>query len=262
MELLLIGLVALIASGLAFFSGFGLGTILMPVFALFVPLPLAIAATAIVHFSNNIFKFFLVAKQADWRVVARFSIPAAIAAMAGAAILNRIDQFPSLLSYNFGGSMHDITIIKIIIGILIVAFSLLELSQRFQQTIALPIQWLPLGGLLSGFIGGLSGNQGALRSAFLIRAGLSKNAFISTSIVSSVIVDAARLSVYGAGFLISGFIYSEQKLLSSVSAGIVGAFIGSLIGMYFLHKVTLHIVQIIVAVMLLLVGAGLMVGLL
>ena len=55
MELVLIGLVALLTSGLTLFSGFGLGTILMPVFALFFPLPLAIAATAVVHFANNLF---------------------------------------------------------------------------------------------------------------------------------------------------------------------------------------------------------------
>jgi len=47
MELVLIGLAALLTSGLTLFSGFGLGTILMPVFALFFPLPLAIAATAV-----------------------------------------------------------------------------------------------------------------------------------------------------------------------------------------------------------------------
>lgn len=262
MEPILIGFIALVASGLTFFSGFGLGTILMPVFALFFPLPLAIASTAVVHFANNIFKFFILAKQADWRIVVRFSIPAAIAAMVGAAILNRIDQFPPLINYNIGSSMHEVTTIKIVIGILVVVFSWLELSQRFQQTLSIPIKWLPFGGLLSGFIGGLSGNQGALRAAFLMRAGLSKNAFIATSVVSSVIVDAARLFVYGSGFLMNGFISSEKQLLPSVSAGVVGAFIGSLIGMYFIHKVTLHFVQIIVAVMLLLVGTGLIVGLL
>jgi hypothetical protein len=37
MELVLIGLAALLTSGLTLFSGFGLGTILMPVFALFFP---------------------------------------------------------------------------------------------------------------------------------------------------------------------------------------------------------------------------------
>ena len=49
MELILIGLAALFTSALTLFSGFGLGTILMPVFALFFPLPLAIAATAVVR---------------------------------------------------------------------------------------------------------------------------------------------------------------------------------------------------------------------
>jgi hypothetical protein len=56
MDLLIIGLAALLASGLTFFSGFGLGTILMPVFALFVPVPLAVAATAVVHFANNLYR--------------------------------------------------------------------------------------------------------------------------------------------------------------------------------------------------------------
>jgi len=37
-------------------SGFGLGTLLLPVFALFFPLPVAIAATALVHLANNFFK--------------------------------------------------------------------------------------------------------------------------------------------------------------------------------------------------------------
>ncbi len=58
-------------------SGFGIGTILRPVFALCFPVPLAVAATAVVHVANNLFKFGLMAKQADWQVVARFGIPAA-----------------------------------------------------------------------------------------------------------------------------------------------------------------------------------------
>ena len=49
----------------------------MLVFALCFPVPLAVAATAVVHVANNLFKFGLMAKQADWQVVARFGIPAA-----------------------------------------------------------------------------------------------------------------------------------------------------------------------------------------
>ena len=57
---------------------------------------------------------------------------------------------------------------------------------------------LPLGGILSGFFGGLSGHQGALRSAFLIKAGLSKESFIVTGIVVSMFIDFTRLSVYAS----------------------------------------------------------------
>ena len=47
-------LAALAASGLTLFSGFGLGTLLMPVFALFFPIEVAVAQTAAVHFANKI----------------------------------------------------------------------------------------------------------------------------------------------------------------------------------------------------------------
>lgn len=259
MELVLIGVSALLISGLTLFSGFGLGTVLMPVFALFFPLPLAIAATAVVHFANNIFKFGLMARQADWRVVARFSVPAAVAALAGASLINLFDKMPVIASYTLGGSTFEITMIKAVIGTLIVLFALLELSPRF-QALAFPPGWLPLGGALSGFFGGLSGNQGALRSAFLLKSGLSKEAFVATGVVSAVIVDAARLVVYGASFMASGFAQS-QELLAPVAVGTICAFIGSFMGKRVLQKVTLRTVQIVVAGAMLLIGAGLVAGL-
>lgn len=162
MELALIGIVALLTAGVTLFSGFGLGTILMPAFALFFPVPLAIAATAVVHLANNIFKFGLMAKQADWPVVARFGVPAAMAAIVGASLLTWFDRMPVVASYTIGGSVYEITVVKAVIGVLIVVFALLELWPRF-QTLAFPPRWLALGGVLSGFFGGLSGNQGALR---------------------------------------------------------------------------------------------------
>ncbi len=56
MEFVVIPVVALLASLLTFFSGFGLGTILLPVFALFFPVDIAVALTAIVHLLNNLFE--------------------------------------------------------------------------------------------------------------------------------------------------------------------------------------------------------------
>ncbi|OFZ11088.1 MAG: hypothetical protein A2Z20_04150 [Bdellovibrionales bacterium RBG_16_40_8] len=63
MDFVVIALVAFAASLLTFFSGFGLGTILLPVFAIWFPIDVSVALTAVVHFLNNIFKLMLVGKQ-------------------------------------------------------------------------------------------------------------------------------------------------------------------------------------------------------
>lgn len=258
MELLLIAFVALVASGLTLFSGFGLGTILVPVFALFFPLPFAIAATALVHFANNIFKFWLMAKQADWPVVARFSVPAAIAAIGGASLLGAVNRLPAIASYAVGASRLEVTPVKALVGSLIVIFAVLELWPRF-HSMAFPPKWLPVGGALSGFFGGLSGNQGALRSAFLLRAGLSKEAFVATGVVSAVIVDATRLLVYGTTVLVED-LGKAQQLVLPVGVAMVAAFSGAVLGKRLLQKVTLRSVQIVVAVAMLGIGIGLIAG--
>ena len=60
-----VGLAAVFVSGLTMFSGFGLGTLLMPVFAIFFPVETAVAATAVVHGANSLFKILAVGKHSD-----------------------------------------------------------------------------------------------------------------------------------------------------------------------------------------------------
>jgi uncharacterized protein len=259
MELVLIGVVSLFVSALTLYSGFGLGTVLMPVFALFFPVPLAIAATAIAHFLNNLFKLGLMAKDANWQVVLRFGIPAAIAALLGAMTLNLFSNMPVILSYALGNSIFEVTIIKSTIGILIVIFSLLELWPRF-QALAFPARWLPVGGILSGFFGGLSGNQGVLRSAFLIKIGLSKEAFVATGVVSAIMIDAARLTVYGTTAM-ENHLDQSRTVLMPVLVASTCALLGTWIAKKMLHKITLRTVQLIVAVGMLVIGLGLLLGL-
>jgi uncharacterized membrane protein YfcA len=125
MDYLVVCLAALIASGLTLFSGFGLGTILTPVFALFFPVPAAVAMTAVVHLANNLFKIGLVGRAADWRVVLRFGLPAALAAILGASLLALFAGLPAIASYELAGRTHAITPVKAAIGALIVGFALL-----------------------------------------------------------------------------------------------------------------------------------------
>ena len=259
MQYFVICAVAILVSALTLFSGFGLGTILMPAFALFFPVPIAIAATALVHLSNNIFKVFLVGRLADWGVVVRFALPAAAAAILGAALLSLFADLPPLHRYDLGARLHQVTVVKLVIGLLIVVFALLELLPAVQR-LAFPRKYLPWGGLLSGFFGGLSGNQGALRSAFLIKTGLEKEAFIGTGTVSSVIVDFARLVVYGLSFYGAQFA-GIPEVRGLVLAAILAAFVGAFIGARLVKKITFRALQIMVAVMLVLVGSAMATGL-
>jgi len=258
MELLIISLTALLASGLTLFSGFGLGTLLMPVFALFFPVPVAVAATAVVHLANNLFKLGLLARDAHWGVVARFGTSAALAALAGATALTWVSGLAPLGEYRLLGREFVITPVKFTVGALIFAFAALELSKRLERLRFAP-RWLPLGGALSGFFGGLTGNQGALRSAFLIKAGLDKTGFVATSAVCAVLIDAARIVVYGIGALTTGF-SAHQGLAVPVVVAALSAFLGAWLGKRMLQKVTLRAVRWTVAVLMMLVGAGLAAG--
>jgi uncharacterized protein len=256
MEIILIGLAAFITAILTFFSGFGLGTILAPVFAIFFPIDVAIALTGVVHFTNNLFKIFLVGKNTDKMVLIRFGFPAIAAAFAGAWLLMRITALPSLFEYSLWGKSFEVTPVKLIISLILITFSVLEILPSAQKW-QFDTKKLILGGVLSGFFGGLSGIQGALRSAFLIKSGLTKEAYIATGVVIASLVDVTRLSVYASRFAAAHLHENIVLLLTATLAAITGA----LIGKKLLTKVTLRSIQLLVAVMLIFISLALGLGL-
>ncbi|MGY6521934.1 MAG: TSUP family transporter [Mongoliitalea sp.] len=256
MELIIIACVAFLVSILTFFSGFGLGTILTPVFMVFFPVDLAIALTGVVHFFNNIFKLLLVGKNADKAVLIRFGIPAVIAAFVGSWVLLNITDLDPLFSYELLGKTFVVEPVKFIVSILLIIFASMDLIPYFQQ-LQFGKEKLPLGGALSGFFGGLSGNQGALRAAFLIKAGLSKEAFIGTAVVVSTFVDLTRLSVYATRFVSTDLSENLTLVLTATLSAIAGAYLGNKL----LKKVTLKFLQTTVAILLILISIGLGMGL-
>ena len=256
MPALLVCLVSFLAAALTFVSGFGLGTILLPVFALLYPLPVAVAATAVVHLLNNLFKLLLVGRQADWRVVLRFGIPALVAAVAGAALLLRLGAAEPLATWSVAGLDGQVTPAKLVVGGVLLVVTLIEFAPRLAAA-KLPTAVLPLGGLLSGFLGGLSGMQGAMRAAFLVRLDLSKQAFVATGAVVATLVDFARLGVYGTGLPGRLGQVDARLLLAAVGA----AFLGALVGNRILASVTSAALHRLVAIMLALAAIALMAGL-
>lgn len=254
-SLIIIVIVSFLASGLTLFSGFGLGTILMPAFALFFSVEVAIALTAIVHFLNNIFKLILIGRKADKEAVLNFGLPAILGAFIGAKILFWLNMWPAIATYSVGARTFLITPLKLTVAILLIIFVLLESLPRLKE-MSFPKKYLRVGGFLSGFFGGLSGQQGALRSAFLIKSGLSKEAYIATGVVIACMVDITRLAIYTTHLSI---IKEEHALI--LSAAIIAAFLGAYLGNMFLKKVTLEMVQRFVSVMLFMIAVLLGTGL-
>ena len=255
MEIIVISLAAFLTSILTFFSGFGLGTILTPVFVIFFPAEIAIALTGVVHFLNNLFKITLIGKKADKAVLLRFGIPAMLSSFAGAWLLLRITRIPSLFEYQLWGRDFEITPVKLIIAILLIIFSILEIAPSVRR-IQFDRSKLALGGLLSGFFGGLTGMQGAIRSAFLIKSGLSKEAYIATGVVIACLVDITRLSVYASRLKEINLNEQMPLLFAATVAAMTGAFLGNKL----LKKITLRFIQILVAVMLIILSVALGAG--
>ncbi len=255
MTIAFICLVAFLASGLTFFSGFGLGTLLLPAFALFFGIEQAIAMTAVVHLLNGLFKLALVGRHADRAVVFRFGVPALAAALVGAWVLVWLGDVEPVHAYRAFGRGFEVTAIKLAIGLLLVLFALAELLPQ-SRNFAFPSRWMPIGGVLSGFFGGLAGMQGALRSAFLIRAGLSKQAFIATGAVIAAMIDVARLGVYARDF--EHIEWRADALL--LAAAVLSAFAGAWLGNRHIEKVTLPWVQRLVAISLFAVALALVAG--
>lgn len=252
--------VSMLTAGLTMYSGFGLGTLLLPVFALFFPVEVAIGATAVVHGANNLFKVTLVGRHADKGLVLAFGVPAILAAFVGAAALGLVAHLEPLAEYQLGSRTAVVTPVKLTVGVLMAFFALFELLPRFRN-LKFEKRHLPVGGLLSGFFGGFSGHQGALRSAFLVKTGVPTETFVGTNAVIGFAVDAMRIATYAGMALLAGAsqpIGREQWPL--IGTGITAAFCGVLVGKRYLHKVTMGTVQTLTGVFLLgiavVIGAG------
>ncbi len=283
MEFINIFLMALLVSGLTLYSGFGLGTLLLPAYALYFSPEVAVIATAVVHFANNIFKVSLVGKKADKNLVLRFGLPAIVAAFVGASLLGYVSHLGEIIRYELAGQEAIITPLKLIIAIFMMFFALVELLPRC-KTWKFDSKYLMLGGILSGFFGGFSGHQGALRSAFLAKVSLEPAVFVGSNAVIGFLVDMARLLVYGLYGL--GITLSSEALFGEapsagacggalggaspenshmgylVLMGMAGAFMGVILGKKYLHKLTISMVQNITGCMLLGIALALGVGIL
>jgi len=205
---LLVFIVAVLAGATASVVGFGIGSLLTPLLALEVGANVAIAAVTLPHACATAWRCWRLRAHIDRRVLRTFGLVSAAGALAGAA------------AYAALGS-HALTRI---LGVLLLLTAIAQLTGWTKR-------WEPRGplvvafGLLSGFFGGIAGNQGGLRSAAMTAFRLEPRAFVATATATGLLVDAARTPVY---LLLAR--REWQLPWPLIGSALVGVLIGTAIG--------------------------------
>jgi uncharacterized membrane protein YfcA len=208
-------LVAVVAGGVASVVGFGIGSLLTPTLAVSMEMKVAVAAVSIPHLVATAYRLWLVRSSVDREVFHSFGVVSAVGALCGALL----------------GALWGSEWLALVLGALLLfvglggLFGFLDRMQFRGR-----MRWV--AGLLSGVFGGLVGNQGGVRSAALLGFDLSKSAFVATATASGVLVDLARMPVYGAVYWRE--LIDRWPLIAIATAGCL---VGTVVGMKLLARV-------------------------
>lgn len=252
-EVWLISLVAFLAAILTFFSGFGLGTLLLPAFAMFFSLDIAIIGAALVHVSNSLFKWGLMRRHVPWQQLKWFLPAAVLASFVGAQAVRFLPELPLYHIYSRSVSAFDAVVALVLLAMVWQAWRQSETTNYLSWNI--PV-WV--GGVLSGFLGGLTGMQGAVRSAFLHSLSLPKEAFVAAGTLVALSIDLTRIPIYVVRQDLS---HTLITLKVPLFAGIAAAILGSYVGRKLLKKTNKHVFTYFVSGLLVLFAITLLLGL-
>lgn len=228
----------------------------MPVLALFFSPAQAVALTAIIHLFHNLTKLAFYGRYANRSFVLKFGSVAMLSAWPGAKLLAFVSKQQPLWTYEIAGYIFEVLPVKCLVAVVIILFLWLETTPVFVR----PFQGIKgqvAAGFLSGFFGGLSGHQGAFRSAYLVHSGLSKESFLGTGIVIACLVDLIRLLVYSLFFQWD----MVRSNLSLIATAVLSSFLGIAISGRYFPKMTLRSLQNIVRFFLFLMAVVLFAGL-
>jgi uncharacterized membrane protein YfcA len=220
---------AVVAGSVAALSGFGIGSILTPLFASFMGTKLAVAAVSGPHFVGTALRFALIRKHVDRKVLITFGITSAIGGLIGAVL--HVWLRSSVLGYFLGALL-------VFAGLMGITGSSEKI--RFGRTTG----WI--AGALSGVFGGLVGNQGGIRSAGLLGFEVSKESLVATATAIALLVDVFRMPVY---------VVTQYRQMRSVAPEMLlatlGVIVGTLVGKPLLQRIPEKTYQVVISVAIL-----------
>jgi uncharacterized membrane protein YfcA len=195
---------AVLSGATASVAGFGIGSLLTPLLATRLGAATAIAAVAIPHAAATALRFWRLRAAVDWRVIQSFGLLSAVGGLVGAMLYARLSS----------------RVLTMVLGLLLVATAIAGLTGWATRWRATGLA-APALGWLSGFFGGIAGNQGGLRAAALLGFDLAPAAYVATSTTVALLVDAARTPVY---------VWRAGSALVSLATPITIATLGVLVG--------------------------------
>jgi uncharacterized membrane protein YfcA len=233
-----VGLAAVLAGAIAAVSGFGIGSLLTPLFLLAMPAQHAVAVVAVPHALATTIRLLRLRRDVHPPTLRQFGIASAGGGLAGAALQPRLGS----------------PVLALVLGCLLVLAGAGELFQRRLPLPQTPV-WRILGGIASGLFGGLVGNQGGIRAAALLGFHLSPRQLVATATASALLVDLARIPVYlvAAPAAIAGSV----PLWLAASAGVT---VGTLIGVPVLGHIPAGTYGRLLGGLLVLLGVSLLVA--
>ena len=193
-----------LAAALTVPAGFGLATMTTPLFLIWFEPHHAIAGVAIVHGAHNAMKSRMLKHHIDREALRRFGWALLVGALAGALLQTVIPSDPLLL----------------LVGLALIVLPVLKVSESW-TSLRLPEAEDRLGGFGSGFLGGLTGHQGALRAMFLRQRLPDKSAYAATAAVLALVVDATRIPIY---------LWNDTSVLTADTFLLLGFVIAALLG--------------------------------
>jgi len=225
-------LAAYIAAIIGTIAGFGSSTVLIPVAMFFMDLKTAVFFVACFHLFNNLFKIRLFFTNIDMKLFWSFGVPSIIFAFLGARFI----------------TICPVELLARILAIFLILFSCITF---LKPNIAIKQNSFNslLGGSLSGFLAGLIGMGGAVRSMFLVAFNLPKETYVATGALIAFAIDLTRIPTY----LWTGVV-SDHAYYALLPILIVIAYLGVRTGKSLLGKIDQKIFRKIVLGALLFVG--------
>ncbi|MBL7766781.1 MAG: sulfite exporter TauE/SafE family protein [Chitinophagaceae bacterium] len=225
-------LLALVAEILGTVGGFGSSLFFVPIAGYFLDFQSVLGITALFHVSSNLSKIALFHKGIDKRTVLYLGIPAVLLVSLGAILSKyiRSDYLEMALS-----------VFLILFSLFLIIFRQFRVKKRAVNLMA--------GGAISGFVAGLLGTGGAIRGMVLASYSYGKEAFIATSAMIDLFIDASRSVVYTA----NGYVHWHDLYLIPflIMVSLLGSYIGKRLLVFISEK------QFQLIILFLILGVGL-----